>query len=208
MVCDDDVMFTGYSNKILTDWMESGNDVLLNGNERSTNFFLCKKEVFRDLFSEETMWPVDGRDTTTKYKKWGLERADKITSYTEKIGGQYYLDGYDRPFMIHWGGRGDRIDKFFINHKEDGYYNLITWINLYKDKKWFPVSAERLKKSQYYFNKYGLWSLLIAWVPIIGDPITLLAGVLNVRLSIFLFLVSISKISRYVFILYLSSYLI
>ena len=28
----------------------------------------------------------------------------------------------------------DRIDKFFINHKEDGYYNLISWINLYKDK--------------------------------------------------------------------------
>ena len=81
-------------------------------------------------------------------------------------------------------------------------------INLYKNKKWFPVSEEQLKKSQYYFNKYGLWSLLIAWVPIIGDPITLLAGVLNVRLSIFLFLVSISKISRYVFILYLSSYLI
>ena len=91
--------------------------------------------------------------------------------------------------------------------------SVLNWylgkkINLYKDKKWFPVSEERLKKSQYYFNKYGLWSLLIAWVPIIGDPITLLAGVLNVRLSIFLFLVSISKISRYVFILYLSSYLI
>ena len=91
--------------------------------------------------------------------------------------------------------------------------SVLNWylgkkINLYKDKKWFPVSAERLKKSQYYFNKYGLWSLLIAWVPIIGDPITLLAGVLNVRLSIFLFLVGISKISRYVFILYLSSYLI
>ena len=91
--------------------------------------------------------------------------------------------------------------------------SVLNWylgkkINQYKDKKWFPVSAERLKKSQYYFNKYGLWSLLMAWVPIIGDPITLLAGVLNVRLSIFLFLVSISKISRYVFILYLSSYLI
>ena len=91
--------------------------------------------------------------------------------------------------------------------------SVLNWylgkkINLYKDKKWFPVSTERLKKSQYYFNKYGLWSLLIAWVPIIGDPITLLAGVLNVRLSIFLFLVSISKISRYIFILYLSSYLI
>ena len=81
-------------------------------------------------------------------------------------------------------------------------------INSYKNKKWFPVSIKQLQKSERYFNKYGLWSLLLAWVPIIGDPITLFAGVLKVRLSIFIFLVSISKISRYVFVLYISSYLI
>ena len=135
MVCDDDVIFTQESNKILTEWMESDNDVLLNGGSRSTNFFLCKIEVFRELFSDETKWPVKGRgNTTTLYDKWGLERADKITLYTERIGGQYFLDGYEESFMIHWGGRGERIDKFFINHKEDGYYNLLTWINQYKDK--------------------------------------------------------------------------
>ena len=91
--------------------------------------------------------------------------------------------------------------------------SIINWylgikINVYKDRKWFPVSSQQLEKSKYYFNKYGLWSLLLAWVPIIGDPITLLAGVLKVRFGVFVFLVSISKISRYVFILYLSSYLI
>ncbi len=90
---------------------------------------------------------------------------------------------------------------------------VVNWylgkkINIYKDKKWFPISTERLKKSEYYFKKYGIWSLLLAWVPIIGDPITLLSGILKVRFSIFIFLVSISKISRYVFIIYLSNYLI
>ena len=81
-------------------------------------------------------------------------------------------------------------------------------ISTYKDKKWFPVSPTQLQKSEFFFNKYGLWSLLLAWIPIIGDPITLLAGVLKVRFSIFVLLVSISKISRYIFILYLSSYLV
>ena len=88
--------------------------------------------------------------------------------------------------------------------------SIVNWylgkkINLYQRRKWFPVSSDRLKKSEYYFQKYGLWSLLLSWVPIIGDPITLFAGILNVRFQIFVILVSISKISRYVFVLYLAS---
>ena len=79
-------------------------------------------------------------------------------------------------------------------------------IMIFQDRKWFPVSPKQLNKSQKYFQKYGLWSLLLAWVPVIGDPLTLLAGVLKVRFSIFFILVSISKISRYVFILYLVSF--
>ena len=79
-------------------------------------------------------------------------------------------------------------------------------ITIFQDRKWFPVSPEQLNKSQKYFQKYGLWSLLLAWVPVIGDPLTLLAGVLRVRFSIVFILVSISKISRYVFILYLVSF--
>ena len=78
-------------------------------------------------------------------------------------------------------------------------------ITIFQNRKWFPVSPNQLDRSQKYFKKYGLWSLLLAWVPIIGDPLTLLAGVLKVRFSIFLILVSISKISRYVFILYIAS---
>ncbi|MDB3864153.1 VTT domain-containing protein, partial [Alphaproteobacteria bacterium] len=88
--------------------------------------------------------------------------------------------------------------------------SIVNWylgkkINLYQKKKWFPMSPNQLKKSEYYYQKYGLWSLLLSWVPIIGDPITLFAGILNVRFQIFVILVSISKISRYVFVLYLAS---
>ena len=79
-------------------------------------------------------------------------------------------------------------------------------ITIFQDRKWFPVSPNQLNRSQKYFQKYGLWSLLLAWVPIIGDPLTLLAVILKVRFSIFFLLVSISKITRYVFILYLASF--
>ena len=78
-------------------------------------------------------------------------------------------------------------------------------ILIFKNKRWFPISDDKLTKSQIYFQKYGFWSLLLAWVPIIGDPLTMIAGVLNVKFKIFFILVSISKISRYIFIIFLSS---
>jgi len=81
-------------------------------------------------------------------------------------------------------------------------------ITIFQDRKWFPVSPDQLNRSQKYFQKYGLWSLLLAWVPFIGDPLTLLAGVLNVRFGVFFLLVSVSKISRYVFILYLATFIL
>jgi len=51
-----------------------------------------------------------------------------------------------------------------------------------------------------YFDKYGAISILFAWLPIIGDPITFVAGVLKYNFKIFLILVVLSKLSRYLFI--------
>ena len=79
-----------------------------------------------------------------------------------------------------------------------GFYskNLAT-------KKWFPFKDEQIEKSSGWFNKFGKWSLLFAWVPIIGDPLTLVAGLLRVKFLEFLILVTIGKVSRYFLIYYL-----
>jgi membrane protein YqaA with SNARE-associated domain len=71
----------------------------------------------------------------------------------------------------------------------------------WRDRKWFPVKARELARASAWFNRYGIWSLLLAWVPIIGDPITLAAGVLRTRLLPFLLLVAISKTGRYAVLL-------
>jgi len=55
-------------------------------------------------------------------------------------------------------------------------------------------------KAQKTYQKYGYWSLLLSWVPIIGDPITLIAGLLKENLVRFLLMVSIAKIGRYLFV--------
>lgn len=78
------------------------------------------------------------------------------------------------------------------------------WLGLriehYKNKKWFPVSEVKMQKAQGFYQKYGYWSLLLSWTPIIGDPITLIAGLLKENFWRFLTLVSIAKIGRYLFI--------
>ena len=76
-------------------------------------------------------------------------------------------------------------------------------ILIFKDKKWFPANERQIAKGEIYFKKYGIWSLLLAWVPIIGDPLTIVAGVLRVKFLTFLLLISISKISRYIFLIFI-----
>jgi len=72
-------------------------------------------------------------------------------------------------------------------------------------KKWFPFKDEQIEKSSKWFNKFGRWSLLFAWVPIIGDPLTLAAGLLRIKFIEFLILVTIGKVSRYLGIFYFLS---
>ena len=86
--------------------------------------------------------------------------------------------------------------------------SIINWylgkkILIFKNKKWFPVNSNQLNKSQKIFNKYGSWSILFTWIPVIGDPITVLSGVLNVSFLKFVILVTASKVSRYIFLIYL-----
>jgi len=65
------------------------------------------------------------------------------------------------------------------------------------------IKSLHVEKSKTYFDKYGAFALLLAWVPIVGDPITFVAGVLRYNFIIFCILVVISKLSRYAFLLYL-----
>ena len=68
------------------------------------------------------------------------------------------------------------------------------------NRKWFPFKQNQITSTSKWFQKFGIWSLLFAWVPIIGDPLTFVAGILRVKFFLFLILVAVGKISRYFFI--------
>jgi len=74
---------------------------------------------------------------------------------------------------------------------------LGRYIEHYRHKRWFPVSEQQLQKAQKSYQKYGRWSLLLSWVPIIGDPLTVVAGVMREPLWSFVLIVTFAKFSRY-----------
>jgi membrane protein YqaA with SNARE-associated domain len=71
-------------------------------------------------------------------------------------------------------------------------------VERFRDRRWFPLRAATLERAQRWYQRYGKWSLLLSWAPVIGDPLTIAAGVMRERLPVFLVLVAIAKIGRYV----------
>ncbi len=74
---------------------------------------------------------------------------------------------------------------------------LGRWIEHYRDRRWFPVTPQALARAEGAYRRWGHRSLLASWVPIIGDPLTLVAGVLREPFWRFLLIVSLAKIARY-----------
>ncbi|MEP9373320.1 YqaA family protein [Mesorhizobium sp. KR1-2] len=70
-------------------------------------------------------------------------------------------------------------------------------VEVYRDKRWFPVSPRMLDRATGWYKRYGRWSLLLSWMPVIGDPLTFVAGVLREPLWSFVVMVTVAKTARY-----------
>jgi len=71
-------------------------------------------------------------------------------------------------------------------------------------RRWFYFSTAQIARAQTVFQRYGLWTLLLSWLPVVGDPLTLIAGVLRVRFAVFVLLVTAGKLARYAVIAWLA----
>jgi membrane protein YqaA with SNARE-associated domain len=84
------------------------------------------------------------------------------------------------------------------------------WLGLFllrfRHRKWFYFSDAQIERAQRWYQRYGVWSLLLAWLPVGGDALTLIAGIMRVRLGVFLLLVGAGKAARYVSVVYLEAW--
>ena len=75
---------------------------------------------------------------------------------------------------------------------------LGRFIEHFRGRRWFPADTKQLERAQVWFRRYGVWSLLLAWAPIVGDALTVIAGAMRVHIALFLVLVAVGKGVRYV----------
>ncbi|MBB3184443.1 membrane protein YqaA with SNARE-associated domain [Halomonas fontilapidosi] len=74
----------------------------------------------------------------------------------------------------------------------------------FQDRRWFPVSRRGLARAERWYLRVGEWSLLASWAPVIGDPLTVLAGVLRLPWWRAILLIALAKAARYALVLWLA----
>ena len=107
------------------------------------------------------------------------------------------LNKYNAVLLIFSASLGNILGSVF--NWIIGYYS-----GYFIKKKWFPIKQNKIDKASLIFNRYGKWSLLLGWLPFLGDPITFVAGTLRYSFLSFLLLVSIGKIGRYIIVYFMS----
>jgi membrane protein YqaA with SNARE-associated domain len=70
-------------------------------------------------------------------------------------------------------------------------------IEKFRNSKWFPATDAQLERAQSWYHRWGRWSLLLAWLPIGGDALTVVAGIMREPMPTFLLFVGAGKLARY-----------
>lgn len=116
--------------------------------------------------------------------------ATFLPFYSEVVLVTLVLDGH--PVLALWGvaTAGNTLGAGFN-------WVLGRYLLHFQDRRWFPFKAGSLDKAQYWFKRYGVWTLLLSWLPVGGDALPFIAGMLRVNPWLTLLLCGIGKGGRY-----------
>ena len=120
--------------------------------------------------------------------------ATLVPAYSEILFASLIAAGYDPMALWLWASSGNTLGSA-VN------WGLGRYLLHFQDRRWFPFKAGNLDRAQAWFQRFGVWSLLLAWLPVGGDALTFIAGVMRVRFSIFIVLTAIGKSARYAVLL-------
>lgn len=117
--------------------------------------------------------------------------ATLVPAQSEVVFGAMLLSGrYDTILLLATATAGNTLGSC-VN------WLLGRFVEHFRESRWFPVSPAKLARAEAWYAKWGRWSLLLSWTPVIGDALTLAAGLLRTPFHIFFVLVLIAKGGRY-----------
>jgi membrane protein YqaA with SNARE-associated domain len=120
--------------------------------------------------------------------------ATLVPAYSEILFAGLVSAGYDPLALWLWASAGNTLGSA-VN------WALGRYLLHFQDRRWFPFKENNLGPAQRWFQKYGVWSLLLAWLPIGGDALTFIAGIMRVHFIVFIVLTAIGKATRYAVLL-------
>lgn len=117
--------------------------------------------------------------------------ATLLPAQSEALLAGLLLSGHYPPWLLLAVASAGNVLGSLVN------WWLGTCIERFRERRWFPVNASQLRRAQHAYQRYGRWSLLLSWMPIIGDPLTVVAGVMREPWWRFLLIVTLAKVGRY-----------
>ncbi|MBN7798603.1 YqaA family protein [Parahaliea mediterranea] len=120
--------------------------------------------------------------------------ATLVPAWSEVVFAALLRAGHDPLALWAWATAGNTLGSA-VN------WVLGRYLLHFQDRRWFPFRRDKLGASQRWFQRYGVWSLLFAWLPVGGDALTFIAGMMRVRFSVFLALTCAGKGARYAILL-------
>ena len=115
-----------------------------------------------------------------------LAAATILPAYSEILLGGMVTQGYSLWWIWFWATAGNTAGSV-INGV------IGRQVDRFKHKRWFPISESQLEKARTRFNRYGQWSLLLGWLPLGGDALTLVGGIMRVPWLNFVILVAMAR---------------
>ncbi|KQT83991.1 YqaA family protein [Aurantimonas sp. Leaf443] len=97
---------------------------------------------------------------------------------------------------------GDPATAILVASLANTLGSVVNWamgrsIEHFRDRRWFPVSQKALDRGTALFRRFGLYALPFSFLPVVGDALTVAAGLARVPLWIFVLLVGLGKLARY-----------
>jgi membrane protein YqaA with SNARE-associated domain len=104
--------------------------------------------------------------------------------------------GYDPWLLWFWATAGNTLGAA-VN------WVMGRWLMHFQDRRWFPFKEKHLGLARRWYARWGIWSLLMAWLPVGGDALTFVAGLMRAPFWLFFALTAAGKGGRYAVILVL-----
>jgi len=119
--------------------------------------------------------------------------ATILPIYSEATVVYYLNSGYSKLLILLSAGLGNSLGSIL------NYYLGKNGIEYLLNKGY--VKENSLKRAEIIFKKFGGFALLLSWAPVIGDPLTFIAGSLHYDIKKFVIIVAFAKFVRYLFLI-------